>query len=331
MRSAIRHLLAGPHMRAFVLALLTAVVCTSARADHGIAADTLSSPPLLVKLFLKDAAGSRPIFGPSDAIILILQVETTEPLVTTEGFGDDEFRSYLTVSTEDGARHAPTAAGLFHSHPNARIFSCHRGTGRGPGRPVVKAEVLPGPSDPDHFVFEYEFKDLRELVELGNGVHVAEVRIPLIAFPAVLDDCNQLTGDMADLRSGVPVTVASNGVAFVIADSSFGGFASPLVNDDECARIPCNTFNRGRTVPVKFKLFDADGVPIKSATVRMAVTQVSGKSPLQPFTELGTFRFDNGLGNYVFNWDTTGFARGTWRIDALFEDGTIRSVHVALK
>lgn len=331
MRAAIHRLTTGLRAHAAALGLVAMIVGANAWADHGIAAATISSPPLLVKLILKDPPGPRPTFGPSDAITLILQVETTEPLITTEGFGDDDFRSYLTVTTEGGARQAPAAAGLFHRHPDARIFSCHRGTGRGAGRPVIKAQVLAGPSDPIPFVFEYEFKNLRELVDLGTGVHVAEVRIPVIAFPAVLDDCNGLVGGMADLRSGAPLTVASNRVAFIIAKSSFGGFNSPLVNDDECQKIPCNTFKRGRSVPVKFKLFDANGVPIKTATVRMALTQVSGSAPLQPFTELGSFRFDNGLGNYIFNWDTTGFARGAWRIDALFEDGTTQSVHVALK
>ena len=117
----------------------------------------------------------------------------------------------------------------------------------------------------------------------------------------------------------------------------FVGFSPPLVNDSACAAPPCQTYSRGRTLPVKFQLFDANNALVPNVVATIAVTQLSGTPPAQPPVDLGTgaadtgnrFRWDGS--HYHFNLDTTVLSAGVWRIDAVLNDGSVHSVRIGLR
>jgi hypothetical protein len=131
------------------------------------------------------------------------------------------------------------------------------------------------------------------------------------------------------------VTILSDDVAGFY----FGGFGFPLKNDSDCAQVPCKTFRRGRPLPVRFWLFDANHAIVTNATPHIVVTQVSPTPPAQPPEDLGlgpsdsgdVFRYNRLTRQYVFFLDTRGLKVGVWRIDVRLGDAIIGSVHFGLR
>lgn len=120
-----------------------------------------------------------------------------------------------------------------------------------------------------------------------------------------------IVGDGATTSAPASVTVT--------VQYRFDGFLSPL--DGKSFRV-------GSTVPVKFRLLDAGGGRIGTATASIRVVQVD---PPGPQTVTGQFRYDPRMQQYVFNLKTKGLSAGLWRIDAILDDGTIHSVQIRLR
>lgn len=113
----------------------------------------------------------------------------------------------------------------------------------------------------------------------------------------------------------------------------FVGFQNPVKNDGS------GIYKQGRTLPVKFELFDVNGVVIDdaSATISMAFIQsgISGSEEVPLSTgnnDTGNlFRWDEQGQQYIYNLDTSGMAIGTWEVYADLDDGTRYTVEISIR
>jgi len=96
----------------------------------------------------------------------------------------------------------------------------------------------------------------------------------------------------------------------------FGGFRQPINADGS------SVFKAGRTIPVKFALYDALGNPISNATCHLATWQVSSEivgsvpeTAEAAYADAGdTFRYDPEGEQYIYNLSTKGMDTGTWML-----------------
>jgi len=92
----------------------------------------------------------------------------------------------------------------------------------------------------------------------------------------------------------------------------FGGFRPPINPEGS------STFKGGRTIPVKFTLFDPFGKPITYATAHLATEWAPQQSEgtVVEYEEAGsadvgnTFRYDEEEGQYIYNLSTKGMELG---------------------
>ena len=132
--------------------------------------------------------------------------------------------------------------------------------------------------------------------------------------PASSANCLGIPQTVADLAAGTSFTVFSNPV--LIKRCCFTFVWVPPVDPNTV-----RSFNGGNTIPVKFNLF-LNNTPVTTATARLFVARLPGG----PRIDLGPFRFDPNLNNYINNWDTKGFALGDYNVFVDVDDG---SEHVA--
>jgi len=83
---------------------------------------------------------------------------------------------------------------------------------------------------------------------------------------------------------------------------------------------------KGNTVPVKFRLTDANNVPVTSAIAKLYLTGPGGGEMDADSTSNATtgnlFRCGDGEGQYIFNLNTENLQAGTWRLRISLDDGT---------
>jgi hypothetical protein len=96
-------------------------------------------------------------------------------------------------------------------------------------------------------------------------------------------------------------------------------------------------FKLGSTVPVKIGFCDASGVAVASAVVRLFLYPVSMRCPGGADRNQSPGSGDTGNlfkvsgDEYHYNLNTKNLAQGTYQIRAVLDDGTIRTVPLALK
>ncbi|MCK4438050.1 PxKF domain-containing protein [Candidatus Bathyarchaeota archaeon] len=99
-------------------------------------------------------------------------------------------------------------------------------------------------------------------------------------------------------------------------------------------------FKLGSTIPVKFKLWDADGNPITDATASISLDEVISGIPVgepeeggstSAATEGNLFRYDDTDNQYIFNLATKTLSRGTWEITITVNGTGSFSVNIGLK
>ena len=98
----------------------------------------------------------------------------------------------------------------------------------------------------------------------------------------------------------------------------FGGFQQPINADGT------SVFGNGRVIPVKIKLADANGAPVADATPHVYVAQYSAATGLgevlEPATSVSAadtgnvMRYDPEAGQYIYNWDLSELANGTYAV-----------------
>jgi hypothetical protein len=104
----------------------------------------------------------------------------------------------------------------------------------------------------------------------------------------------------------------------VSAHYVFGGFKKPRAD----AR-----FRIGRDIAVQFELLDASGHAVSTAAATFSMLRTDG--PGGPLT--GAFQFHPKRKQYEAEIETAGLPAGSWRIDAILDDGTTHSVTIRLR
>jgi len=99
---------------------------------------------------------------------------------------------------------------------------------------------------------------------------------------------------------------------------NFGGFLSPLGKA---------TYKAGSTIPVKFKLTDALGNYVSTASLTSITVDGIAASP----TSSSGFRYDATSQQYIFNLNTKDLATGSHTIVVTLDDGAKYSISIYLK
>ena len=114
------------------------------------------------------------------------------------------------------------------------------------------------------------------------------------------------------------------------SEFTFGGFLSPLKDG--------GTYKLGRTLPVKFQLFFADGSPATTATATLQLQMLSGSEPTgDPIIAESSSAADSGNtfrlsdSKYIYNLSTEILTVGTYQIQVDIGDGTVQSMVIGLK
>lgn len=113
----------------------------------------------------------------------------------------------------------------------------------------------------------------------------------------------------------------------------FGGILPPINSDGT------SLFKLGRTIPVKFKLFDANNIEISNAIAYLNIAKVSNNVlgteeeavSTSQATEGNLFRYDLVEKQYIFNLNTKTMSTGTWALIIYLNDGSTKSVWISLK
>ncbi|HWR98902.1 MAG TPA: 6-bladed beta-propeller [Candidatus Methanoperedens sp.] len=126
--------------------------------------------------------------------------------------------------------------------------------------------------------------------------------------------------------------LAAASVSYRVAYDFGTGFGSPLDQD--------RPFKLGSTIPVKFSLRDAAGMPVTGAAATIGLVLYSGEVPAgDPIDGVSAgnadagnaFRYDPEGGQYIFNLSTKSLTIGTWKVIVAVDDGTIMSAFISLK
>jgi alpha-tubulin suppressor-like RCC1 family protein len=97
-------------------------------------------------------------------------------------------------------------------------------------------------------------------------------------------------------------------------------------------------FKQGSTIPVKFRLCDASGADVFTAAARLYLQMYSGNGTVgAPVEATSTSGADTGNSfrvsgsHYMYNLFTKSLPSGTYQLQAVLDDGTTRTVPLALK
>lgn len=113
---------------------------------------------------------------------------------------------------------------------------------------------------------------------------------------------------------------------------NFSGFLEPVSLD--------KPFRIGSTIPVKFQLTDAAGMYISSANVIIRIQKYSDSIPVEDPINAeatggadtgNTFRYDATAYQYIYNLSTRSLSESTWQIQAILDDGTVKTAFVSMK
>jgi hypothetical protein len=116
-------------------------------------------------------------------------------------------------------------------------------------------------------------------------------------------------------------TVIVNGITFT-------GFYAPISGVGGTCASPLRTINQGSINPIKFDLF-CGSTKITGGTPPVVQIQAYSNN-CTPGAQLVSVNavFQN---DWHFNWDTTGWAKGVYRVHVILPDGTSQNVFVRIK
>jgi len=125
---------------------------------------------------------------------------------------------------------------------------------------------------------------------------------------------------------------------------AFSGFLQPINDTAHFVGATTSIFKAGSTVPVKFQLTDANGVPVQAAgSAPSWLTPIKGAAlPSSATVDESTYsasassglnyRWDATSQQYIFNWNTAKNQSGSyWRIGVSLDDGSSYYVSIGLK
>jgi hypothetical protein len=121
----------------------------------------------------------------------------------------------------------------------------------------------------------------------------------------------------------------------------FSGFLQPINMTAHQTGTDVSTFKAGSTVPVKFKLTDANGNVVQPASAPVWVTPLKGSATNQAVDEDlyslaattgGTYRYDATAQQWIYNWSTKGASAGCYyRIGVTLDDGKTYYQNISLR
>ena len=130
-----------------------------------------------------------------------------------------------------------------------------------------------------------------------------------------------------DIASNTATQTSSYTIAY-----NFLGILPPIRTDGS------SIFNLGRTVPVKFRIADANGNYVSTATATLTYQLITNDIlgtveeavSTSAASEGNTFR--NSTDNhYIFNLGTSGMSTGTYQLNINLDDGTVHTVRISLR
>ena len=122
----------------------------------------------------------------------------------------------------------------------------------------------------------------------------------------------------------------------------FSGFLQPInYTAHQVLDTNVSTFKAGSTVPVKFKLTDANGNVVQPATAPQWTVPQKGSATTQAvdegvFTDQATngtaYRYDATAQQYIYNWGTKGVAANFYyKIGVKLDDGQTYYTYISLR
>jgi len=120
--------------------------------------------------------------------------------------------------------------------------------------------------------------------------------------------------------------------SYIIA-YDFQGFMPPIkVNNS-------SVFKHGSTVPVKFRIADADGKYVSTAVANLTYQKIGGDilgSIEEPVSTSASdtgnmFRYSTEDNLYIYNLNTDDMSVGTYQLNIHLDDGMVKSVRISIK
>jgi len=142
-------------------------------------------------------------------------------------------------------------------------------------------------------------------------------------FPITNFGSNVVTWTFTDGNGNT--TVATQNVT--VAGLSFLGFYSPISGTGGTCSSTLRTINQGSVIPIKFDL-QCGSTLLTSGTPPVVLIQAyKGCTPgAQLVNANATYQ-----NVWHFNWDTTGWSKGVYKVTVILPDGTTQIVFVTLK
>jgi type VI protein secretion system component Hcp len=152
--------------------------------------------------------------------------------------------------------------------------------------------------------------------------------------PSAVDNCDDSVPGTCSPASGATFAPGTTTVNVSATDSSsnigHGSFKVTVTYASSAflSPFPKTTYKAGSSIPVKFQLTGASA-GIHNLVAKGSWALLTSGVP-GPYTNIGNFKFDPATGNYVLPWSTKPLAKGTYRFQADFGDGSPKTVDVIL-
>jgi|GEM_PF-4902972 len=151
-----------------------------------------------------------------------------------------------------------------------------------------------------------------------NGAAIDTATVGTKAFVVVATDNADNT-----ITQTAPYTIIYN----------FLGILPPIREDGS------SIFKMGSTIPVKFRIADANGNYVSTATANLTYQKITDEVlgtveeavSTSAANEGNIFRYDSSDNLYIFNLGTEGMDTGTYQLNINLDDGTVRTVLISLR
>ena len=144
------------------------------------------------------------------------------------------------------------------------------------------------------------------------------------SFPITTMGTNVVTWTFDD-HNGNKTTATQR---IIISGLTFTGFYSPIAAINGTCQAPARTINQGSVNPIKFDI-NCGGTPVTSGTPPVVKIQTYSNN-CSPGAELVVVNavYQN---DWHYNWDTTGWAKGVYKVTVVLPDGSQQFVFVKIK
>jgi hypothetical protein len=114
----------------------------------------------------------------------------------------------------------------------------------------------------------------------------------------------------------------------ILSGLTFTGFYSPIAAINGSCGAPARTINQGSVNPIKFDIYCGSQLITGGTPPRVIIQAYS--SSCSPGTDLVDVNavYQN---DWHYNWDTTGWAKGVYKVTVVLPDGSQRFVFVKIK